>query len=269
MIERRTLLALAIAAGAALAASLLAALGVPPSTAAGLTLVIGAWGALAGLLAYLFVPRVDLPWRQLRGVGGGRLALTIDDGPHPDSTPALLDALRAAGVRATFFLVGAAVEQWPELARRIVEEGHAIGNHTMRHRLLPFRTAAQLEEEIAGCQRVLGDARWFRPPHGFKPIGLHRLLRRHGLRLVAWHGAIRDTDGPGAPLIVERALRIARGGRILLLHDNPSCRGQTAAALPEIVAGCRARGLTLVTLDEIAASPATVGSRRSSTALSA
>lgn len=215
--------------------------------------MLGAWSILALLVAYLFLPRLDWPGRQLSRVRGARVALTIDDGPHPDSTPALLDALRASSVRATFFLVGAAVEKWPALARRIVDEGHAVGNHTMRHRLLPFRTTAQLADEIAACQRALAPfakTRWFRPPHGFKPIGLHRRLRENGLRLVSWHGAIRDTDAPGVERIVQRALSIASPGRILLLHDNPSCGGQTARALPAIIARCRSRGLEFALLDE-------------------
>ncbi len=250
---RATLLALAATVTLTFVASLAGALA-PARSAPVAALVLAAWAALALLLAYLFLPRVDLPWRQLRRVRGRRrVALTIDDGPHPESTPALLDALRAARVRATFFLVGAAVEQWPDLARRIVDDGHAVGNHTMRHRLLTFRTTAQVEDEIVSCQRALarlgaGGVRWFRPPHGFKPIGMHRLLRRHRLVFVGWHGAIRDTDGPGEAAIVERAVRLARDGRILLLHDNPSCRGQTARALPEIVARYRAMGFEFTSL---------------------
>ncbi len=247
---RTSLAALALAAIAAVGCSLISAAAWPSSTAGRVALVLGGWTVLGLLLAYLFLPQFEWPWAIEHSITGARkLALTIDDGPHPESTPALLDVLAAEGVSATFFLVGSGVERWPELVQRIVAEGHSIGNHTMHHRLLPLRTRSQIEEEIGRCQEILtrfGSVRLFRPPHGYKFLGLQRILRGYGLRLVAWHGSIRDTDAPGVQTIVDRALRVARSGAILLLHDNPSCRGQTVAALPTIIAGCRARGLQFV-----------------------
>jgi peptidoglycan/xylan/chitin deacetylase (PgdA/CDA1 family) len=251
--ERPTLFALALTAGVALLSSLAAAAGLPSAPGARLAVVLAAWSALAGLIAFAFLPGFDLPGRAMRSVSGKRVALTFDDGPHPDTTPALLAALRELGVRATFFLVGEAVDRWPELARRIGEEGHTIGNHTQHHRLLVFRTAEQILAEVAGCQRALAsaglEARLFRPPHGFKPVGLHHALRRHRLKLVAWQGSIRDTDAPGSEVIVERAVALAQPGRILLLHDHPRCHAQLLQALPEIVERYRVLGLDWVALE--------------------
>jgi peptidoglycan/xylan/chitin deacetylase (PgdA/CDA1 family) len=254
LVERPTLLALTLGAGAALLTSLAGAAGWPSPWPLRVGLVLAAWMTLAAIVAFAFVPGFDLLGRATTRVPGARsLALTFDDGPHPDTTPALLAALRLANVRATFFLVGEAVERWPELVRAIAAEGHLIGNHTQHHRLLTVRTADEIAEEVAACQRALACAgvapRLFRPPHGFKALGLHRVLRRYRLRLVSWHGSIRDTDAPGADVIAERALALARAGRILLLHDHPRCRDQTLAALPLIVAGCRARGLGFVLVD--------------------
>ena len=255
LVERPTLRALVVATALALVAALAGALGWPRPSLPRVLLVLGAWSALAAVLAFAFLPGFDLPGRAVTRVAGARcLALTFDDGPHPDTTPALLAALRRAGVRATFFLVGESVARWPELARAIAAGGHVIGNHTQRHRLLTLRTGDEVDDEIAACQRALAAtgivARLFRPPHGFKPWGLHRLLRRHRLRLVAWQGSIRDTDAPGSAVIVTRALALARTGRILLLHDHPRCHADVVAALPFIVAGCRDRGLDFVTVDE-------------------
>jgi peptidoglycan/xylan/chitin deacetylase (PgdA/CDA1 family) len=254
LVERPTLLALALAAAAALLASLAGAAGLPPALPVRLGLVGGTWAVLAAVIAFSFLPGFDLPWRAMRRVrGASSLALTFDDGPHPDTTPALLAVLERAGVRATFFLVGDAVDRWPELVRLIAAAGHAIGNHTQRHRLLVFRSVEQIAEEIAACQRALAragvEARLFRPPHGFKPIGLHRILERHRLRLVAWQGSIRDTDAPGTDVIIERAVALARRGRILLLHEQPRCRDQMLQALPAIIERCRARGYEFVPLD--------------------
>jgi peptidoglycan/xylan/chitin deacetylase (PgdA/CDA1 family) len=256
LFERPTLLALAVVCVAALLVSLLAAISVPPTLPLRIALVLGVWGALSTLVAYLFTPGFDLPGRAIRRVPGARrVALTFDDGPHPETTPPLLAALRGARVRATFFLVGESVERWPELARQIAADGHTLGNHTQRHRLLTFRTAQQVAEEVEACQRALARigvrARLFRPPHGFKSIGLHAVLRRHGLRLVSWHGSLRDTDAPGAGVIVERAVAIAAAGRILLLHDQPRCGGQTIDALPAIVERYRALGYDFVPLDDV------------------
>jgi peptidoglycan/xylan/chitin deacetylase (PgdA/CDA1 family) len=250
---RASVMALGGALALLLAASLLAAAGLPRSTGGRLATVLAAWSALGMLLGYLFLPGFDLPGRVVRRAPGERsLALTFDDGPHPDTTPAILDALERAGVHATFFLVGEQVRRFPELVRRIVAAGHAVGNHTQRHRLLVFRTQAQLDDEIGSCQRALAAvgvrARLFRPPHGFKPIGLHRALVRHGLRMVAWRGTVRDTDAPGVAALVDRVVRLADGGCIVLLHDNPTTRGETAAALPAMISACRVLGLHFVTL---------------------
>ncbi len=253
LLERPTLLALALSCATALAAALVAATGVPSATWLRIALVLLAWAAFAGVVAFAFLPGFDLPWRATRRAPGPRsLALTFDDGPHPDSTPALLATLRDAGVRATFFLVGEQVERWPELARAIAADGHTLGNHTQRHRLLVFRSAEQLADEVAACQRALEragvTARLFRPPHGFKALGLHRVLLRHQLRLVSWQGSIRDTDAPGAAVVAERAVALLRPGRILLFHDHPRAAAQTAAALPFIIERARARGWRFVAL---------------------
>jgi len=253
--ERPTLLALALACAVALSTSLVGAAGLPHAPALRIGLVLGAWAALAALIAFLFTPGFDLPGRAIRRVPGGRrVALTFDDGPHPETTPALLAALRRAGVRATFFVVGEAVDRWPDLVRQIAADGHVLGNHTQRHRLLTFRTSAQVAEEVAACQRALARvgvrARLFRPPHGFKSVGLHSVLRRHGLRLVAWQGSLRDTDAPGTGIIVERAVAVAGAGRILLLHDQPGCREQTIDAVPAIIERYRALGYELALLED-------------------
>ena len=183
LVERPTLCGLASAAAAALASSLVAAAGEPRAPAARVALVLGAWLG-AGRRSSR---SPSCPASICRGAppaarpGGAAWRSPSTTVRTPTRRRRCWTALRAAGVRATFFLVGEAVERWPELVRRIAAEGHVIGNHTQRHRLLVFRTAAQLAEEIASCQRALEraglHARLFRPPHGFKPLGLHRVLR--------------------------------------------------------------------------------------------
>jgi peptidoglycan/xylan/chitin deacetylase (PgdA/CDA1 family) len=230
----------------------------------------GAWalGALLGLGIYachLFLPGLGLaPWRGRRG--GKRIALTFDDGPNGADTDAVLEALARHGARATFFMVGKSAAAEPERVRRIAAAGHEIGNHTMNHAILAWRSPGAVAREIAAAQAAIVAAgapapRWFRAPHGFKSPFLPRALSANGLRLVAWTRGVWDTDRPGAPAIVARTIG-ERGerlsdGEILLLHDGEAGldRSQTAAALDGILGACAARDLRPVTLTELLGAP--------------
>lgn len=226
----------------------------------------GGW-AVAGMVAlglylcHLFLPGFGLaPWRGRPG--RGRIALTFDDGPNGAHTDAVLAALERHGARATFFVVGASAARQPERLRRMVAAGHEIGNHTMSHAILAWRSPADVEREIGEAQRAIVAAGapapgWFRAPHGFKSPFLGGALRRHGLRLVAWTRGVWDTDNPGTEAILARTIGAAgerlSDGEILLLHDGEDGlpRAQTAAALDAILAACKRRGLTPVTLSEL------------------
>jgi peptidoglycan/xylan/chitin deacetylase (PgdA/CDA1 family) len=215
--------------------------------------------AILGLglfVAWIFLPGVGLaPWRGPRG--RRRIALTFDDGPNPPHTEAILEVLARHAARATFFMVGQSAERHPDLVRRMLAAGHEIGNHTMHHAIVAWRTPAVVEREIGEAQAALVAAgarpRWFRAPHGFKSPFLRRALRRHGLSLVAWTRGCWDTDRPGVDAIVSRTVPRLADGQILLLHDGEEgCdRGQTAGALDAILAGCAERGLLPVTLSEL------------------
>lgn len=229
-----------------------------PAAAYLLALADGVFRPQSGLLAPTVVrgPRA-----------GNRVAITFDDGPDPRVTPAILDALRAAGARATFFVIGRAVEAAPALARRIVEEGHELGNHSFAHsRVLNFRGARGMAQEIARGAAALtpfsgldGVPPLYRPPIGLKNPALARVARRMGLTIVAWSVHGHDTGRRGAPAIAARVLARTRPGDIILLHDGcdrpprgaAPARAATLEALPEILAGLAARGLAPVTVSEL------------------
>lgn len=191
-----------------------------------------------------------------------RFALTFDDGPGP-STPAVLDALRDAKARATFFVLGRQVERHPDLIRRIVDEGHELGNHGYDHGILVFRSPSQIREQLerteAAVSSLVGPhalTRLFRVPHGFKGPAVAIAARRAGYRLAGWSVGVFDSAQPGADAIAQRATRAVTPGGILLLHDadgwDPSAsRAQTAAAIGPICAGARARGLEPVALGDL------------------
>jgi peptidoglycan-N-acetylglucosamine deacetylase len=190
----------------------------------------------------------------LRQDGEEGVALTFDDGPHPQGTPAILETLREAGAQATFFLAGEQVVRRPALVAEIVSAGHRVELHCHRHRnqlrlgarqLLDDADRAKAAIEEAGGQAV-GD---YRPPYGiFSAVGL-RAVRGRGWRPVLWSRWGRDWDRRATPAsIVDRATARVRAGDILLLHDAdyysaPGSWVRTAAALPTILEELEARGL--------------------------
>jgi peptidoglycan/xylan/chitin deacetylase (PgdA/CDA1 family) len=213
-----------------------------------------------------FTPNSPLFGKVLtgRGTSDRVLALTFDDGPSSEWTPKVLDALRASGARATFFVLGRHVEAHPELVRRMSEEGHEIASHGYDHALLTFASQADVEQQLERTERSLADAlgdapraRLFRAPHGFRNPFVARATARRGYQVVGWTKGVWDTAKPGVEAIVRRTIGAFRPGGILLLHDADGSganddRSQTAEAVPEIVERAHAAGYELVTVSELA-----------------
>jgi peptidoglycan/xylan/chitin deacetylase (PgdA/CDA1 family) len=193
-----------------------------------------------------------LPGRQKR------VALTFDDGPNPGATPRILDALATLDVKATFFILGAHAEQWPELVRRVANDGHQVGNHGYFHRKLHFKSPLYVKRDIELGRSAIeraggGTPRYFRAPHGFRSPWVTAIARSLGERTVGWSLGVWDSDRPGVEAIVDRTIEGTNRGSIILLHDGDGYdasgdRMQTAAAVPEIITGLRDRGYEFVTL---------------------
>src|SRR5438270_2240083 len=190
---------------------------------------------------------------------GKPVALTFDDGPNPDATPAILDALKARNAKATFFILGRHAEQWPELVRRVADEGHAIGNHGWFHRKLHFKSPAYVRNDLELGTRAIENAggvrpRLFRAPHGFRAPWVTAIAHSLGQRTVGWSLGVWDSDRPGADVIANRTVDGARSGSILLLHDGDGYdergdRTQTARAVPLIVDRLLAAGFRFALFD--------------------
>jgi len=230
-------------------------------------LLLLAAGAAAA--AYALLP--DLAGRHAaasvrRGPAGqGLVALTFDDGPHPVLTPRVLDALAAAGARATFFMVGRSVRSHPELVRRVLAEGHAVGVHTDTHRhaytLGPAALRAEIERATAAITVAGGRAPlWFRPPFGAFNLVTVRAVARLGLRTALWSCDAGDwLPGANARAIEARVDRGLTDGAIVDLHDGGQTPAGCAAmveALPAILARARAAGLQPVHLGALFGLPA-------------
>ncbi|HEX3802309.1 MAG TPA: polysaccharide deacetylase family protein [Solirubrobacteraceae bacterium] len=185
------------------------------------------------------------------------MAITFDDGPHPEGTPRMLEILAQHGAQATFFLVGEQVVRRPELARRIVAEGHAIGLHGYRHRPHPSRTAAAIADDFERATAAIVDAtgvapRLHRPPYGvYSPASL-RMARERDLQPLLWSRWGKDWRKFTTPdRIARRVLTGITAGDVILLHDadfysSKRSHRRTAAALPEILAKLKSAELGTV-----------------------
>jgi len=199
----------------------------------------------------------DLAARILPDVasrGQGRhIYLTFDDGPDPDITPQLLDHLGHASVRAAFFLTGRQVERHPDIARRIIREGHILGSHGYDHRPLTFaspgRAGADLDRADAAIRQATGFCPFlYRPPYGRIGPGVYRAARLRERRIVLWRYAPGDWKPLGRELLAARLLRNVGPGDIVLLHDRGAGVGDLIAALPEVLAEWQRRGMTFTAL---------------------
>jgi peptidoglycan-N-acetylglucosamine deacetylase len=198
--------------------------------------------------------RLDLPRRLPDSPG---VALTFDDGPHPEGTPAVLEILAEARQRAMFFLIGEQVEQRPELAARIHAAGHLVALHGYRHRLqVRLRgpeVTADLERGAGVIEAAVGiRPLWHRPPYGiYSPAGLDA-ARSSGLKPLLWSRWGKDWRKFTTPeRIAARATRDLGSGDVILLHDadfysSRNSHRRTAQALPRIIAALNERGLDTV-----------------------
>lgn len=212
-------------------------------------------GGLSGYFVATFTARLSFPGGaallvRLPEGAGSAVALTFDDGPHPETTPRLLDILAAHGARATFFLVGERASRYPALARRIAAEGHGIGLHGLRHRTMALDPAARIARELREAQARIEEAAgapvgpgcWLRPPYGFKSLTLMRAAARAGWGIAAWSCDGRDYD-PHTPESLAARLNARLAPReIVLLHERPGVPA-TLDALPAVLAHLSAAGL--------------------------
>jgi peptidoglycan/xylan/chitin deacetylase (PgdA/CDA1 family) len=220
-------------------------------------------GALASAaLASYLLPGLAGAWPAMRGplgiedrtASGRGFALTFDDGPHDEGTPAVLETLQREDVTATFFLVGEQVLRNPSLVGEILAGGHDIGLHCHRHRNLLRLGPRQVRQDIDRAQDIVesrtGRAiRLYRPPYGILNSAALRLARTRGWRTLLWSDWGRDWQANAtAESIAERVAAEAREGAVLLLHDAddysaPGSWRRTVLALPRALEMLAARGL--------------------------
>jgi peptidoglycan/xylan/chitin deacetylase (PgdA/CDA1 family) len=200
--------------------------------------------------------------RALLGIGtgtrsGAGVALTFDDGPHPEGTAAILETLRDWKVPATFFLVGEQVARAPPLAAEVAAAGHGIALHCNRHRnmlrLTPWQVRDDLDRALERIVSATGiEPELHRAPYGVYSLAGLLLARQRALRPLLWTHWGRDWSARATPsTIARRATADLRPGSVLLLHDadtysSPGSWRRTAAALPRVLEAIEAAGLAHV-----------------------
>lgn len=217
--------------------------------AAMMAVAVHTWGVMDPRSSF-YLP---VTWRLPAGDPG--IALTFDDGPHPEITPQVLDVLAAAGQRATFFCIGEHVARYPHLVRRIVAEGHALGLHSHSHsRWFNTWMPARVRSDLVRACDVMADAtgapapRLFRPPVGLKNPMVAIVVAQLGLRTVTWSCRGLDTTLPAPELLRRRLIAGLQPRAILLLHDGhepqrPADRTRCVQALAGLLPEMAARGL--------------------------
>ena len=187
------------------------------------------------------------------------IALTFDDGPHPDHTPQLLRVLDRYSIPASFFLLGACVNRSPQLTKAIYERGHWIGLHGYDHRSFPLLTTIDFKQTLQATQSAIAQAcclepatiRDVRPPNGlFTPRTLNLLNQWH-YRPVMWSVVPEDWVRPGISVVVQRVLQQVNNGSLIVLHDG-ACGGQdVAATVQSLVPQLLEQGYHFVTVDTL------------------
>lgn len=184
-------------------------------------------------------------------------ALTFDDGPEENWTPKILDILKQKNVKATFFVIGKQAQKYPEMLRRINDEGHIIADHTYNHTDLKKLDEQQVNQEIEKCastiREIIGKTpRFVRPPFGFHNETADNAIYSKGRIIVLWSIDTKDWTGLDAETIKSRVLPKMQNGFIILQHDgdNPKLGG-SVTALPDIIDELQAQGYTFVTISEL------------------
>ncbi len=184
------------------------------------------------------------------------IALTFDDGPSPIFTPQILDILKKHIIKATFFVLGEKAQKYPELLKRIYEEGHEIGNHSWSHRRLIFKSPSFIRREILETDRIIREAGYkgpihFRAPYGNKLIILPWILKTMDRPHILFDIIPKDWELPSPHLISQRVMDELHPGAIILLHDGDGDRSNAVTALDGLIADINKRGYKFLKITDL------------------
>jgi peptidoglycan/xylan/chitin deacetylase (PgdA/CDA1 family) len=182
------------------------------------------------------------------------IAITFDDGVDPNITPKVLDILKKYNAKATFFIIGEHADSYPQIVKRIVDEGHDIGNHSYYHKgYFPMQKSADIYKEIQQCSNALKQAsgkeiELFRPPFGVTNPMIGVAVRRSGLQSIGWSIRSLDTIGQHIDKVERRVIKQIKAGEVILLHDN---RKDADLLLDRLLHHIQNKGLEAVTIKKL------------------
>lgn len=184
------------------------------------------------------------------------VALTFDDGPSTNNTEDVLKILRENGIRATFFMIGKNIAEHPELAKRVLQEGHQIANHSYSHQRMLLQSVDFCKEEIEKTDyaiRNLGynDEIVFRPPYGKKLFSLPLAAKQLNKLTVTWDAESEDTEYQDVDILLSHVRKKAREGSIILFHDGGDRKEGTLATLRILIPELRKKGFQFTTINEL------------------
>lgn len=185
-----------------------------------------------------------------------KIALTFDDGPHPRYTERILSILEKYNVRATFFVIGVNIQNYPEPLKKIYEAGHEIGNHTFRHDNSNDLNADNARLEMEKCDNIIYEnigirPKLFRPPRGACNKDVIEAARSLGYSIVLWSIDTLDWKGTSSKCIASTVANGLHGGDIILMHDYTSPKNTTGDALEIIIPQMLKEGYEFVTVSEL------------------
>ncbi|WP_414562006.1 MULTISPECIES: polysaccharide deacetylase family protein [unclassified Anabaena] len=208
-------------------------------------------------LSYAVPPRFQGAIIKTANLSQGQkvIALTFDDGPWPDTTVQVLNILKENNVKGTFFVVGQNVKNYPDMVRRVIADGHAIGNHTWHHwyhYMNPKAAAYEVDNTTDLIYQTTGvKTNLFRPPGGIMHNGVAAYARNRKYAIIMWSSDSLDYARPSVSRLINNVFGHAKPGGIVLLHDGGGNRSQTVQALPEIISKFRQQGYSFVTIPEL------------------
>ncbi len=185
------------------------------------------------------------------------IALTFDDGPWPETTESILATLKQEKIKATFYMIGQPLKSWPELGKKVLADGHAIANHTLHHwyhKMSPLVAQREIEDTQKIIKEVLNvETAYFRPPGGVLTNGLVAYAQKKGQSVNMWSVDSNDSHPkrPSPEAMLKTILAQATPGGIVLMHDGGGNHGNTAKAVPQIIAKLREQGYRFVTVPEL------------------
>lgn len=182
------------------------------------------------------------------------ISLSFDDGPHPIQTPKVLDVLKKHNIKAVFFLIGQSAQRNPEIVKRISNEGHLIGNHTLSHSSrFPLFSKKEIQEELENCDSIIYNitnkkSNLFRPPFGVTNPTIGSVVKKLGYITIGWSIRSLDTMKHERSWVVNRVIKKAHNGGVILFHDD---RPNSEIVLEETINQLLAKGYIFERIDEL------------------